>query len=446
MRIENGGWRRVLWFGLVVILALLPACGGGGGEETSAPAEGEEPAAEEGVIELEFWYALSGSTGEAVEEMVQQFNTAHPNIQVTATYQGSYGQIMGKVWNAIFAEETLPHVTHLGGAPLLGETGSIVPIIDFTDGPNGIDRSQVYDAFWEYNSAGGQLWSMPFNNSVPVLYYNRDLFVAAGLDPDTPPTTWDEVIEYGQALTQDTDGNGEIDQWGFNTHKDTHWYISTMFLENGAQVINEEQTEVLYNSPGAVEMLQLWGDMVNTHQIMPPGQHEEAKGDFLAGKLGMLFRSCAGIPSTAAEVTFDLGVGMAPTVEGQDPVEPVGGGSLVIFRNDDQAVLDAAWEFVKFMTSPEGSLYLSTHSGYVPIYKDALGWPEMQAHLEEHPLQRVPVEALQYSYAVPIFPALGTSDGALRRAIEAVELGASMPQEALDEAKTVVDRNIAEQP
>jgi sn-glycerol 3-phosphate transport system substrate-binding protein len=153
------------------------------------------------------------------------------------------------------------------------------------------------------------------------------------LDPDSPPTTWDEVIEYGQALTQDTDGNGEIDQWGFNTHKDTHWYISTMFLENGAQVINEEQTEVLYNSPEAVEMLQLWGDMVNTHQIMPPGQHAEAKGDFLAGKLGMLFRSCAGIPSTAAEVTFDLGVGMAPTVEGQDPVEPIGGGSLVIFRN-----------------------------------------------------------------------------------------------------------------
>jgi sn-glycerol 3-phosphate transport system substrate-binding protein len=174
MRIENGGWRRVLWLGLVVILALLPACGGGGGEEASAPAEGEEPAAEEGVIELEFWYALSGSTGEAVEEMVQQFNAARPNIQVTATYQGSYGQIMGKVWNAIFAEETLPHVTHLGGAPLLGETGSIVPITDFTDGSSGIDRSQVYDAFWEYNSAGGQLWSMPFNNSVPVLYYNRE--------------------------------------------------------------------------------------------------------------------------------------------------------------------------------------------------------------------------------------------------------------------------------
>jgi len=436
--------KKALWICLAISLALLPACGGGGGEE--APADGGEGPAEEGVIALEFWYALSGSTGEAVEERVQQFNAANPNIQVTATYQGNYGQIMGKVWNAIFAEETLPHVTHIGGAPLVGKTGAAVPITDFTDGPNGIDRSQIYDAFWEYNSADGQIWSMPFNNSVPVLYYNRDLFAAAGLDPDSPPTTWDEVIEYGKALTQDTDGNGEIDQWGFNTHKDTHWYLSTMFLENGAQIVNAEQTEVLYNSPEAVEMLQLWGDMVNTYHIMPPGQHDEAKGDFLAGKLGMLTRSCAGIPSTSAEVSFDLGVAPIPTVAGRDPVEPIGGGSLIIFRNDDQAVLDAAWEFVKFMTNPESSLHLSTHSGYVPIYKDALEWPEMQTYLEEHPLQREPIEALQYSYAIPIFPALGTSDSSLRRAVEAVELGASTPQEALDEAKTIVDQNIAEQP
>ena len=352
---------------------------------------------------------------------------------------------MGKVWNAIFAEHTMPHVAHLGGAPLVGDTEAIIPITDFTDGPNGIDRSLIRDAFWDYNSAGGQIWSMPFNNSVPMLYYNRDLFVAAGLDPDKPPTTWDEVIEYGQKLTQDTDGNGQIDQWGFNTHSNTHWYLSTMFLENGDQIVNEEQTEMLYNSPEAVEMLQLWGDMVNEYKIMPPGQHQEAKGDFLAGKSGMLLNSSAGIPSAAEEVAFDLGVAIMPTVAGRDPVAPIGGASLVIFKNEDQGILDAAWEFVKFMSSPEGSLYFSTHTGYVPIYKDALDWPEMQAYLEEHPLQQAPIEALEYAYAIPVFSALGTSDGALRRAVESVELRAATPQEALDEAKKVVDKNIAEQ-
>ena len=456
--------RRVLWLSIAIILALLPACAAGGTEEASAeaPVEAEQPVAGETeeapaevpaegeavvpeLIELEFWYALGGSSGEAVEALVEQFNAAHENIQVTATYQGSYAEAMGKIWNAVFAEQTLPHVAHLGGAPLLGETGAVVPITDFSDGPNGIDRSLIYDSFWVYNTAGGQIWSMPFNNSVPVLYYNRDLFTAAGLDPDHPPTTWDEVIEYGQVLTQDTDDNGEIDQWGFNTHSDTHWYISSMFLENGAQIVNEEQTEVLYNSPEAVEMLQLWGDMVNTYHIMPPAQHKEAKGDFLAGKLGMLLRSCSGIPSTVEEVAFEMGVAPVPAVAGRDPVAPIGGGSLVIFRNDDPAILDAAWKFVEFMTSPDSSVYLSMHTGYVSTYKGALDWPELQAYLDEHPLQRVPVESLEYSYAIPVFPALGTSDGVLRRAVESVELQAAAPQEALDNAKVIVDKNIAEQ-
>jgi ABC-type glycerol-3-phosphate transport system substrate-binding protein len=218
-----------------------------------------------------------------------------------------------------------------------------------------------------------------------------------------------------------------------------------MFLTNGAQIVNAEQTEVLYNSPEAVEMLQLWGDLVNVHGIMPPGQHEEARGDFLAGKLGMLWRSCSGIPGTVEEVAFDLGVAALPTVAGKDPVAPVGGGSLVIFRNEDATILEAAWEFVKFMTSPESYRYFSTHTGYVPIYKDALEWPEMQTFLEEHPLQQVPIELLPYSYAIPVFSALGTSDGALRRAVEAVELRAAKPQEALDQAKAIVDQNIEEQ-
>ena len=443
-------WRNV-WLAIIAGLLVLAACGGTetveppAAETPAGAAPGETPTAVEAPpaqkVTLEFWYALAGSSGEAVEALVEQFNASHPNIQANATYQGTYGQVMGKVWNAIFAEETLPQVAHLGGAPFLGKTGAVVPIPDFADGPDGIDRSLIPDAFWEYNSAEGQIWSMPFNNSVPVLYYNRDLFVEAGLDPDDPPTTWDEVIAAGQKLTRDTDGNDRIDQWGYNTHSDTHWYLSAMFLENGAQIVNKEQTEVLYNSPEAVEMLQLWGDMVNEYQIMPPGQHREAKGDFLAGKSGMLLRSSSGIPSTAEEVAFDLGVGLIPTIAGRDPVAPVGGGSLVIFKNEDQAILDAAWEFVKFMTSPESSLYLATHTGYLPIYKSALEWPEMKTYLEAHPLQQVSLDALQYVYAIPIFSALGTSDTSLRRAVESVELQAATPQEALDEAKQVADEN-----
>ena len=432
-------WRAPLAL-LMVVALLLTGCRGGGEKPTTAPptrAPGE-------AITLEFWYALGGSSGEAVEALVAEFNQTHSDIKVNATYQGGYAEIMAKVWSAVYAQETLPHVAHLGAAPLLGSTGAIVPIVDFTDGPNGIDRSLIRDSFWDYNSAQGQLWSMPFNNSVPLLYYNRDLFVQAGLDPDSPPKTWEEVIAYGKALTKDTDGNGEIDQWGLNTHKDTHWYLSAMFLENGARIISEDETEVLYNSPEAVEMLELWGKFVTEHKIMPPAQHNEAKSDFLAGKLGMFLASSARLRSFLEEAPFQLGAAPLPSVAGKDPVEPIGGASLVIFQRDDPAILDAAWEFVKWMTSQQSSLYFSTHTGYVPIYKDALDWPELASYLEENPLRCVPIEALEYSYAIPLFVSLGTSDGQLRKAVESVELGAATAQDALNTAKVTVDADIAE--
>jgi sn-glycerol 3-phosphate transport system substrate-binding protein len=432
-------WRVPL--ALVIVAALVfTGCRGGGEQPASAPptrAPGE-------AITLEFWYSLGGSSGEVVEALVAEFNQAHSDIKVNATYQGGYSEIMAKVWSAVYAKETLPHVAHVGAAPLLGETDAIVPITDFTDGSDGIDRSLILDAFWDYNSAQGRIWSMPFNNSVPLMYYNRDLFIQADLDPDSPPKTWEEVIEYGKALTQDTDGNGEIDQWGFNTHTDTHWYLSAMFLENGARIISDDETEVLYNSPQAVEMLELWGKLVTEHKVMPPAQHNEARSDFLAGKLGMFLASSSRVPSMLEETPFQLGVAPLPSLAGKDPVEPIGGGSLVIFQNGDPEVLDAAWEFVKWMTSPQSSLYLSTNTGYVPIYEDALNWPELTSYLEENPLRRVPIEALEYSYAIPVFISLGTSDGQLRKAVEAVELGAATAQDALNTAKATVDANISE--
>lgn len=396
------------------------------------------PAAKPEHITLDFWYSLGGNSGQVVEELVKQFNDSQTYITVVPTYQGGYAEIMAKTWNAIYAEQTLPQVAQLGGAPLVGATGACVPVTDFTDGPNGIDRSKIYDAFWEYNKAGGTIWCMPFNNSMPVLYYNKDLFKQSGLPTDKAPETWDEVIEYGQALT---DG----DQWGYNTHDDTHWYLSTMILSNGGKIINAEETEVLYNQPEAVEMLQLWGDMVNEYEVMPPAQHKEASTDFLAGVLGMFFRSSSTLPSLIRDAPFELGVGMAPAVKGKERVVPIGGGSLVIFKNTNPYILDASWEFVKFMTSEASSLYLSTHTGYLPIYKNALEWPEMQEYLKANPMVRPSIEQLQYSYAIPVFPSLGTSDSALRQAIEAVELGASDPQAALDQAKTIVDQDLITQ-
>jgi sn-glycerol 3-phosphate transport system substrate-binding protein len=428
----------------LVLMFLTAACGPSTSQETKAVSSGGGSVDASGHVTLEFWYSLAGDTGKAVEELVKQFNQSQTGITVVPTYQGDYAAIMAKTYSALTGG-ALPNVAQLGGAPLLGSSGAIVPITEFTGGENGMDLGQIRQAFVDYNTTGGTLWSMPFNNSVPVMYYNRDLFTAANLDPDNPPQSFDELIEAARQLTLDPNNTGSPTQYGLNVRDDTHWFLSTMFLENGAGIINADRSEVLYKSPEAVEMLGLWGDMVNQHKIMPPNQHAEAQTDFLAGKLAIFLSSSASIKSIESGTAFDLGVAMFPKVGENERAIPIGGGSLVIFKNDNEAIRKASWEFVRHMSSVQSSIYLSTQTGYLPIYKDAFNWPEIQALITDEPVRKAAIESVEYAVSIPVFSALGNSDLALRQAIEKVELGAATPQEALDQAVLSVNRAIKEQ-
>lgn len=432
---KNKFW---LVFPLLAVL-LLSACGGSSGEGSGGGGSVDK----DGNITLDFWYALGGDSGEAIEELVRQFNSEHPGITVAGVYQGDYTTAMAKVYSAI-AGGTSPNVAQLGAAPLLGSSDAILPMSDFIANDDSFNLQEIRSAFLDYNTAGGTLWSMPFNNSVPILYYNRDLFTAAGLDPDSPPQNVDELLAAAQALTVRPEAGGDPDQWGLNTRDDTHWYLSTLILENGAQIVSQDETEMLYNTPEAVAMLQMWGDWVNTYEIMPANQHEEALSDFLAGKLAMMLGSTSLAGSIQSGATFSVGTAMFPAV-GTVRKAPLGGGSLVIFKNDDPRLTAASWEFVKFMVSRDSSIYLTGHTGYIPIYEDALNWPEIESLVADNPLRQAALDSLPYAISIPIFSALGNSDLALRNAVEQVELGVATPQQALDDAKASVDHAIQTQ-
>lgn len=430
------------WFSVLLLAALLAGCGGGG-KAAEQPASSGGSVDSKGHVSLEFWFSLGGDNGKAVEELVRRYNDSQDAVTVTATYQGDYNAAMAKIYSSVTSGST-PAVAQVGGAPLLGTSGAILPISDFTKNDPSFDLDQIRPAFIEYNSVKGIQWSMPFNNSVPVLYYNKDLFTAAGLDPEKPPTTIDELRDMANKLTLDPGNTGTPSQWGFNINDGTHWYLSTMFLENGGQIVNDEMTQVLYDSPPAVEMLQVWSDWVNTDHIMPPNQHSESQSDFLAGKLAMYAGSSSSLSSLISGATFNLGVGVFPAV-GSTQKYPIGGGSLMIFKNQDERITQASWDFVKFMVSKENDIYLATHTGYLPIYTSAFDWPEIQQLIKDQPQRAAAIQALDYVTSIPVFPALGNSDLALRMAVQEVELGKSTPAQSLAKAKAGVDRAMVEQ-
>jgi sn-glycerol 3-phosphate transport system substrate-binding protein len=445
VEMKNKSWLVIF----LITVIVLSACGGktpvsptpgssSPNTGSSSPSAATPPAADQ--ITLDFWYALSGGSGDAVKELVNRFNASQTGINVVAVYQGSYAEAIAKI-DAAIAGNTVPNVVQVGAAPLLGSSEAILPITDFTQTDTSFQLDQIIPAFLDYNTAGGTLWSMPFNNSMPVLYYNKDLFTAAGLDPEAPPQNLDELLADAQKLTLDPDHTGTPSQWGLNFRDDTQWYLSSLFLENGGQIVSPDENQVLYNSPEAVAMLQLWGDWVTKYKVMPVNQHSEAQSDFLSGKLGMFIGSSALVTSLKAGASFNLGVAMFPAV-GSSRVDPVGGGSLAIFSNKDARLVQASWEFVKYMVSKDSQIYLATQTGYLPIYKDAINWPEIQSLITTDPARKAAIQELQYAFAIPEFSALGDSDAALRKAVQQIELGASTPQKALDDAVTSVNQAI----
>ncbi len=389
-------------------------------------------------VKLTFWYALSGTSGKAVEAMVAKWNQTHPNTQVDVIFQGSYADIAQKLTAAVTAK-TLPDVAQMGGAPTMADSGVIVPIGDLVSKD---DLADIYPGFWDYNKYGNQIVSMPFNNSIPVLYYNKDLFTAAGLDPNKPPTTWDELVTAAKALTKDTNNDGKIEQWGLNTNTDTHWYLSAMILQNGGKILSDDGKKVVYNSPEGVEALQFWSDLVNKHKVMPSNQHAQAQADFTAGKLGMMMRSSASLGTLSTDAKFKLGI--APLPCKKTCSEPLGGASFLIFKSTPEKQ-KAAWEFVQWMTNAENTVDLFIKTGYVPLRKSVSDAPALKDYVKTSPNAQVLVDAVKYASAIPVFSELGNSDEQLRKAVEKMELGQGTAKDALDAAVTLINKNLAGQ-
>ncbi len=399
---------------------------------TAAPTVASAP------VKLTFWYALSGNTGKVLESMVKKWNDTHPNITVDVIYQGSYADIAQKLTAAVTAK-TLPDVAQMGGAPTMADSGVVVPVQDLVAKQ---DLDDIYPGFWDYNKYGGKIISMPYNNSIPVLYYNKDLFTAAGLDPTKPPTTWDELAKAAQALTKDTNGDGKTEQWGLNTNTDTQWYLSAMILQNGGKILSDDGKKVAYNSPEAIEALQFWNDLVNKYKAMPANQHGTAQDDFLAGKLGMMMRSSATLGTITTGAKFN--VGLAPLPCKKTCSEPLGGASILIFKTTPEKQ-KAAWEFTQWMTNADNTVSLFVQTGYVPLRKSASDNAALKDYLKTAPNAQVLVDALKYASAIPVFSELGNSDVELQKAVQKMELNQGTPKDALDAAATLINKNLAGQ-
>ncbi|PKU24346.1 ABC transporter substrate-binding protein [Telmatospirillum siberiense] len=395
--------------------------------------------------DLSFYFpvAVGGPITKLIDGYVAEFQKAHPDIRISPVYAGSYQDTLAKALTALKGGDA-PQVAILLSTDMftLIDEDAVLPFEQLAK--SDADKAWLnafYPAFMENSRAGGHVWGVPFQRSTVVQYWNKEAFKEAGLDPEKPPQTWDELVAFGHRLTK-RDAGGAVTQWGVQIPSSgfPYWLFQCLAIENGVVLANEAGDKTDYANPKAIESLQFWHDLSARERIHPSGVVEwgTTPKDFFERKAAIIWTTTGNLTNIRANAPFAFGVSMLP--EKVRRGSPTGGGNFYVFKNASPEQRTAALEFVKFMTSAERAAQWGIDTGYVATRPDAWETPAMKAYVAGFPAAAVARDQLQYSVAE-----LSTHDNqrvtkALNDALQAVLTGAKSPAEALGEAQANAER------
>jgi sn-glycerol 3-phosphate transport system substrate-binding protein len=438
--------KRTLY--LLVVVTMLTsllgtACGG-----TPAPT---------GPAKIAFWHSMGGSNGEAINTMTKAFNDAQTKCVAEAIFQGSYDDSLNKL-KAGLQSKDVPAVVQLFdlGTRLMVDMGVVVPMQDFIN-KEKYNISDYETNVLAYYTVDNKLYSMPFNTSNPMVYYNKDMFKAAGLDPNKPPRTYAEVQDYARKLTK-KDASGKVTQYGISIAV-YGWFFEQLLAVQGGLYVNNgngrdaRATAAAFNSPEGVKILTWWKSMFDEGIL---GNFGRATADtqkaFDAQQTAMIIESTAGLRArlTAAQGKFELGTGFLPRSSEEDFKKAgtiIGGASLWILKDRPAAEQQCAWEFVKHMTSAQQQAFWHIASGYYPVHKRGYDEPTDKEWRVKYPQFETAIEQLHMSPNIRatqggLIGVMPTARQTIEGAIEEVLAGKATPKDALDKAATSVTQAI----
>ncbi len=394
---------------------------------------------------ISFYYPIQvgGALTKVIDGYVANFKAANPGIDVEAVYAGNYLDTTTKSLTAAKSGKP-PSVAVLLATDIYTflDEGLIEPLDTFIKSDE--DRRWVagfMPAFLKSAQVDGKLWSAPFQRSTAVLYWNKKAFAESGLDPEKYPTTWDEMVRYGKAVLR-KDASGRTTRWGVGIPGNvgsSQWLFGALAAQNGATLFKEDGTQVTLTDPRVVEALQFWVDLSTKEGIHPPGIQEwgTTPSDFLENRIAMIWTTTGNLTNIKRQATFDFG--LAPYPGKVRPASVLGGGNFYIFAKAPRAEKEAAFKFVKFMTSDELQADWCVQTGYVAPRDGAWETETLKKYVQETPAATV--ARRQIPNSVPEFSTYenARTTKVLNDAIGAALTGSKTPQKALADAQVEID-------
>jgi sn-glycerol 3-phosphate transport system substrate-binding protein len=395
--------------------------------------------------EITFYYpvAVGGPITKIVDQMTADFEKENPGIKVKPVYSGTYQETIVKALTA-HKSGNPPATAILLSTDMftLIDEDAIVPINELARTPD--DQAWIksfYPAFMANSQTGGKVWGVPFQRSTIDLYWNKELFKEAGLDPNRPPATWKEMLDDAQKLTKH-DAAGNISQYGVQIPSSgfPYWLFQGLTTPNGVELMNSAGTETYFDKPAVVEALQYWVDLGRKYKVMPTGVVEwgTTPKDFFEKKIAMMWTTTGNLTNVRTNAKFDFGVAMLPAAKRRG--SPTGGGNFYVFKKVPQDQQVAAAKFAKWMTQPERAAQWGIDTGYVAVRSDAWQTAKMTEYVRGFPVAAIARDQLQYSVAE-----LSTHDNqrvtkALNDGIQAALTGAKTPEQAMKDAQAEAAR------
>lgn len=351
--------------------------------------------------EIVFWHSMEGALGDRVNELVQEFNDSQSDYVIKPSYKGNYGESMN-AGIAAFRAGNAPdilQVFEVGTATMMHAKGAIQPVQEMSEKVGDpIDPEIFLGAVGGYYSDNeGKLVSMPFNSSTPVLYYNKDAFKAAGLDPEQPPKTWQKLAAAAKKIRDAGYECGYTTSWPswILLENFSAWHNIPYATENNG--FGGLEARLALDHPLYIDHLNFLADMSKEGTFTYGGRGDTPNALFTSGKCGMFTGSSGNRANIIKTGEFDFGTTTLPYYEGVEGAPQnsiIGGASLWVFANKPEDTYKGITQFFKFLSSPEQSAKWHQETGYVPVTLGGYEQTKKSGYYEDNPGTEISVMQL----------------------------------------------------
>ncbi len=400
-------------------------------------------------VTIHWWHAMRSARGKVVDTMIKEFNESQSEYVVVGANKGNYDETMN-AGVAAFRAKKQPHLLQVFevGTQTMMLSGAIYPVHKLmAETGNKIDWSNYLQAVLSYYmDADGNLMSMPFNSSTPIMYYNVSMFEKAGIKPlsKTEAITWDELGEITKKLVDSgISPNGMVTAWQSWTQIENYSAIHNTAFASKANGYEGLDCELMINNPLVINHIERLSKWAKDKRFMYGGQkYQGPKAEFIAQNAAIYIDSVSGIAKLKKAVNnFKWDAAPLPVESSMKKPQNsiIGGASLWILSGHSKKEYEGVAAFLKFLAGNEMQSYWHKETGYFPITMNAYNDLKEKGYYKENPLQTVGIEQLNREVPTKISRGLRLGyfvqiRNIINEELELVWNGKKSPKEALDNA------------